>query len=58
MPAWSAEDEKRLLQLVRDPGLTQRQIAQKLGRSEAAVTIRLALIRRRIIEELKHRLMR
>lgn len=58
MPAWSAEDEKRLLQLVRDTGLTQRQIAQKLGRSEAAVTIRLALIRRRIIEELKHRLMR
>lgn len=51
MAAWSAEDEQRLLQFVRETGLTQREIAQKMGRTEAAVSLRLALIRRRMIEE-------
>ncbi|MGY4573380.1 DNA-directed RNA polymerase specialized sigma subunit [Bradyrhizobium sp. USDA 3256] len=56
MPAWSAEDEQRLLQFVRETNLTQREIAQKMGRTEAAVCLRLALIKRRTIEELKSRL--
>ncbi|MGX1350884.1 transcriptional regulator [Bradyrhizobium elkanii] len=50
MPAWSAADEQRLLQLVRETGLTQREIAQKLGRTEAAVSGRLILIRKRAAE--------
>lgn len=49
MPAgqWSAEEEQKLLQLIRETGLTQREIAQKLGRTEAAVSARLAIIRKR-----------
>ncbi|WP_338697679.1 SANT/Myb-like DNA-binding domain-containing protein [Bradyrhizobium sp. 26S5] len=47
MPAWSQEDEERLLQMVRDTGLTQREIAQKIGRTEAAVSARLTIIRKR-----------
>jgi transcriptional regulator len=46
MPAWSQEDEERLLQMVRDTGLTQREIAQKIGRTEAAVSARLTIIRK------------
>ncbi|WP_371817856.1 sigma factor-like helix-turn-helix DNA-binding protein [Bradyrhizobium sp. CCBAU 53421] len=42
MPVWSHEDEQRLLQLARETDLTQREIGQKLGRSEAAVNLRLA----------------
>ncbi|MHC6158079.1 hypothetical protein ACVSQB_40875, partial [Bradyrhizobium elkanii] len=38
------------LQLVRETGLTQREIAQKLGRTEAAVSGRLILIRKRAAE--------
>lgn len=50
MPAWSQQDEQRLLQLIRETGLTQREIAQKLGRTEAAVSARLTIIRRRLSE--------
>ncbi len=50
MPAGScsAEEEQKLLQLIRETGLTQREIAQKLGRTEAAVSARLAIIRKLI----------
>ncbi|MHC2251078.1 transcriptional regulator [Bradyrhizobium embrapense] len=53
MPAgsWSAEEEQELLQLIRETGLTQREIAHKLGRTEAAVSCRLAIIRKRIAEK-------
>lgn len=51
MPAWSQEDEQRLLQLLRSTNLTQREIAYKLGRTEAAVSARLTIIRRRSAEE-------
>ncbi|MBR0795259.1 winged helix-turn-helix transcriptional regulator [Bradyrhizobium jicamae] len=49
MPAkpWSREDEKQLLRLLRKPHLTQREIAQKIGRTEAAVSGRLMIIRKR-----------
>ncbi|MGY3443018.1 SANT/Myb-like DNA-binding domain-containing protein [Bradyrhizobium sp. USDA 4473] len=45
--SWSAEEEHRLLQLIRKTGLTQREIAQKLGRTEAAVVARLTIVKRR-----------
>ncbi|WP_420965448.1 winged helix-turn-helix transcriptional regulator [Bradyrhizobium sp. B120] len=48
MPAWSAEEEQRLLQLIREGRLTQREIAQKIGRTEAALSARLTIIRKRI----------
>ncbi|MBR0800940.1 winged helix-turn-helix transcriptional regulator [Bradyrhizobium jicamae] len=49
MPAkpWSREEEEQLLHLLRKPHLTQREIAQKIGRTEAAVSGRLTIIRRR-----------
>ncbi|MCP1835312.1 transcriptional regulator [Bradyrhizobium sp. USDA 4532] len=49
MPAgsWSAEEEQELLRLIRETALTQREIAQKLGRTEAAVSARLTIIRKR-----------
>ncbi len=50
MPAWSAEEEQKLLQLIRETALTQREIAQKIGRTEAAVVARLTIIRRRSTE--------
>lgn len=52
MPArlWSLEDDQRLLQLVRETHLTQREIARKIGRTEAAVSNRLTIIRRRVAE--------
>ncbi|MBR0874821.1 hypothetical protein JQ633_31005 [Bradyrhizobium tropiciagri] len=50
MPAWSQEDEQRLLRMVRETALTQREIAQKLGRTEAAVSARLTIMRRRLAE--------
>lgn len=35
MPAWTAEDEQRLLQFVRETGLAQREIARaNLGSGE------------------------
>lgn len=51
MPVWPREDEERLLWMVRETELTQREIAQKLGRSEAAVSARLAIIRKRVAEK-------
>ncbi|PDT74104.1 hypothetical protein CO675_26910 [Bradyrhizobium sp. C9] len=50
MPAWSQEDEQRLLQLVRETGLSQREIAQKIGRSEASIQARLIYLRKRVTE--------
>ncbi|WP_076858710.1 sigma factor-like helix-turn-helix DNA-binding protein [Bradyrhizobium mercantei] len=50
MPAWSSEEEQLLLQLLRETELTQREIAQKLGRTEAAVSSRLTVIRKRDAE--------
>ncbi|MGN8544462.1 sigma factor-like helix-turn-helix DNA-binding protein [Bradyrhizobium sp. 13971] len=47
MPVWSREDEHRLLQLARETDLTQREIGQKLGRSESAINLRLAMLRKR-----------
>jgi hypothetical protein len=49
MPAesWSADEDQRLLQLIRETGLRQREIAQKLGRTEAAVNSRLSILRKR-----------
>ncbi|QPF88434.1 hypothetical protein IC762_30475 [Bradyrhizobium genosp. L] len=48
---WSAEEEQRLLQLIRETGLTLREIAQKLGRTEAAVSGRLTVLRKRTAEK-------
>ncbi|WP_029080226.1 MULTISPECIES: hypothetical protein [unclassified Bradyrhizobium] len=45
---WTTEDEHRLLQLLRETLLTQREIAQELGRTEAAVNCRLSVIRKRL----------
>ncbi|UGY15505.1 hypothetical protein [Bradyrhizobium septentrionale] len=45
---WTTEDEHRLLQLLRETLLTQREIAQQLGRTEAAVNCRLSVIRKRL----------
>ena len=39
MPAWSREDEELLLRLISKTDLTQREIAQKIGRTEAAVAL-------------------
>ncbi|WP_246668094.1 MULTISPECIES: SANT/Myb-like DNA-binding domain-containing protein [Bradyrhizobium] len=42
MPAgssWSAEEEQKLLQLIRETGRTQSEIAQKLGRTEASAPV-------------------
>ncbi|MCC8979632.1 sigma factor-like helix-turn-helix DNA-binding protein [Bradyrhizobium acaciae] len=50
MPAWMEEEEQRLLRMIRETGLTQREIAQKLGRTEAAVSARLTIIRKRLAE--------
>lgn len=52
MPAgsWSPDEEQKLLRLIRETRRTQREIAQKLGRTEAAVSARLTIIRRRIAE--------
>ncbi|NEU99757.1 hypothetical protein FNJ47_29050 [Bradyrhizobium sp. UFLA 03-164] len=49
MPAkqWSDEDEQRLLQMIRETAMTQRDIAHVLGRTEAAVSSRLSIIRKR-----------
>ena len=44
---WTAEEEQRLLQMLRDNKLTQREIAGRLGRTEAAVSARLTIIRKR-----------
>jgi hypothetical protein len=44
---WSDEDERQLLQLLRETLLSKREIAQKLGRTEAAVTSRLEVINKR-----------
>ena len=43
---WSPEDDATLIALTGIPGMTQREIAIHLGRSEAAVNGRLALIRK------------
>ncbi|MGY3447123.1 hypothetical protein [Bradyrhizobium sp. USDA 4473] len=53
MPAgsWSAKEEQKLLQLNRETSLTQREIAQKIGRTEAAVVARLSGLRKRVAEE-------
>ncbi|MCP1913442.1 MULTISPECIES: sigma factor-like helix-turn-helix DNA-binding protein [Bradyrhizobium] len=48
MPAWAEEEEQRLLQMIRETELTQREIAQKLGRTEAAVSARLTIMRKRL----------
>ncbi|MGY3527727.1 SANT/Myb-like DNA-binding domain-containing protein [Bradyrhizobium sp. USDA 4452] len=48
--SWSAEEEQQLLQLIRETGLTQREIAHKMGRTEAAVSARLTIIRKRVVE--------
>ena len=48
LPAWVEEEEQRLLRMIRETDLTQREIAQKLGRTEAAVSARLTIIRRRL----------
>ncbi|QHP66027.1 HTH domain-containing protein (plasmid) [Bradyrhizobium sp. LCT2] len=52
MPAksWSSEEEQQLLQLLRETSLTQREIAQKLGRTEAAVSARLTIARKRGVD--------
>lgn len=47
MPAWAEEEEQLLLRMMRETELTQREIAQKLGRTEAAVSARLTIIRKR-----------
>ena len=39
MPAWSQEDEQRLLQLLRTTNLTQREIAYKLEEGITAVAV-------------------
>lgn len=44
---WTAEEEEHLLQMLRATKLTQREIAGKLGRTEAAVSARLTIIRKR-----------
>jgi hypothetical protein len=44
---WSQDDDQRLLQLVRKTAMTQWEIAQKLGRTEAAGSNRLSIIRKR-----------
>ncbi|MGY4229646.1 DNA-directed RNA polymerase specialized sigma subunit [Bradyrhizobium sp. USDA 4503] len=48
LPAWAEEEEQRLLQMIRETELTQREIAQKLGRTEAAVSARLTIMRKRL----------
>ncbi|MHC2333427.1 DNA-binding NarL/FixJ family response regulator [Bradyrhizobium sp. USDA 4454] len=49
--SWSSEEEQRLLRLIRETGMTRREIAQKLGRTEASVVGRLGAIRKRMAEE-------
>ena len=51
MPAWPVEDEQRLLELIREDRLTQREIAQKIGRTEAALSSRLTIIRKRVADQ-------
>jgi len=46
---WSPEDDAALIALKGVSGLTQREIAIHLGRSEAAVNSRLALIRKDLV---------
>ncbi|UFX41773.1 hypothetical protein HAP47_0020945 [Bradyrhizobium sp. 41S5] len=43
---WTSDDDVALIALTGIPGLTQREIAAYLGRSEAAVSCRLTLIRK------------
>ncbi|MGY3533145.1 MULTISPECIES: sigma factor-like helix-turn-helix DNA-binding protein [Bradyrhizobium] len=43
---WTAEDDIALIALTGVPGMTQREIAIQLGRSEAAVSARLTTIRK------------
>ncbi|WP_420965858.1 hypothetical protein [Bradyrhizobium sp. B120] len=50
MPAWLQEEEERLMRMIRETELSQREIAQKLGRTEAAVSARLTIIRKRVAE--------
>ncbi|WP_446471741.1 hypothetical protein [Bradyrhizobium australafricanum] len=44
---WSEEDEQQLPKLMRETAMTQFEIARKLGRTEAAVSNRLTVIRKR-----------
>ena len=44
---WSDEDDRKLLDLVVLPQFTQWEIAHALGRTEAAVSSRLTIIKRR-----------
>lgn len=47
---WTNEDERQLLEL-RATGLTWRAIAKKVGRSEASVVTRVAIMKARIDRE-------
>lgn len=47
LSTWSEDDEQLLLRMLRETSLTQREVAQKLGRTEAAVSTRLTIIRKR-----------
>ncbi|WP_426442218.1 sigma factor-like helix-turn-helix DNA-binding protein [Bradyrhizobium genosp. P] len=54
---WSEEDERKLLELSQRSGLTKREIARELGRSEVSVAHRLVIVRRRLAEEDLERLL-
>lgn len=45
------KDEQELLRLLRESNWTRREIAQKLDRSEAAISVRLTIIRKRTVNE-------
>jgi hypothetical protein len=47
---WTSEHERQLLEL-RATGLTWRAIAKKVGRSEASVVTRVAIMKARIDRE-------
>ena len=43
---WTAEDDIALIALSGVPGITQREIAVHMGRTEAAISCRLTIVRK------------